>query len=151
MTLGENIRKLRLEKGFSIMKIRELTGLSKSTISDLENDKSSPTVETLQKIAEALGVSVEDFFKSKPVTEETFKKCDEEYDSKKLSEEIKLLESKKITDVKQAMEVILSQPGLMLNGEMLSDESKIALANAIQMGLAYAEQMQKKEKEKNKK
>lgn len=52
-----------------------------------------------------------------------------------------------ITDVKQAMEVILAQPGLMLNGEMLSDESKIALANAINMGLAYAEQMQKKEKE----
>ena len=52
-----------------------------------------------------------------------------------------------ITDVKQAMEVILAQPGLMLNGEALSDESKIALANAINMGLVYAEQMQKKEKE----
>ena len=34
--------------GENIKKIRELTGLSKSTISDLENDKSSPTVETLQ-------------------------------------------------------------------------------------------------------
>lgn len=54
---------------------------------------------------------------------------------------------KKIHDVKEAMETIMSQPGLMLNGEMLSDESKIALANAIKMGLAYAEQMQKKEKE----
>lgn len=51
-----------------------------------------------------------------------------------------------ITDVKEAMKLILSQPGLMLNGEMLSDESKIALANAIQLGLQYAEQMQKKEK-----
>lgn len=49
------------------------------------------------------------------------------------------------TDVKQAMDIIMSQPGLMLNGEMLSDESKIALANAIQMGLAYAEQMNKKD------
>lgn len=44
------------------------------------------------------------------------------------------------------MDLILNQPGLMLNGEMLSDESKIALANAIQMGLSYAEQMQKKDK-----
>lgn len=51
-----------------------------------------------------------------------------------------------ITDVKEAMNLILSQPGLMLNGEMLSDESKIALANAINMGLVYAEQMQKKDK-----
>lgn len=56
-------------------------------------------------------------------------------------------EHNKITDIKQAMDIIMSQPGLMLNGEMLSDESKIALANAIQLGLQYAEQMQKKEKE----
>lgn len=167
MNLGENIRKIRLEKGYSIMKIRELTGLSKSTISDLENDKSSPTVETLQKIADALGVSVEDFFKSKPVSDETLKEWDKKYDSRKLNEEVTIYETadkilkplgtnvidlvNKVADVKQAMEIILSQPGLMLNGEMLSDESKIALANAIQMGLAYAEQMQKKEKGKNKK
>lgn len=57
---------------------------------------------------------------------------------------------KKIHDVKEAMETIMSQPGLMLNGEMLSDESKIALANAIKMGLAYAEQMQEKEKKNTK-
>lgn len=56
-----------------------------------------------------------------------------------------------INDVKQAMELILSQPGLMLNGELLSDESKIALANAIKMGLAYAEQMQEKENKNTKK
>jgi len=63
MSLGETIRNVRKSKGFSIMKIKELTGLSKSTISDLENDKSSPTADTLQKIATALGVPVEDFFK----------------------------------------------------------------------------------------
>lgn len=57
---------------------------------------------------------------------------------------------KKIYDVKEAMETIMSQPGLMLNGEMLSDESKIALANAIKMGLAYAQQMQEKEKKNTK-
>lgn len=33
----------------------------------------------------------------------------------------------------------------MLNGEMLSDDSKFALANAIKLGIQYAEQMQKKE------
>ncbi|AGK98337.1 helix-turn-helix domain-containing protein [Clostridium pasteurianum] len=51
-----------------------------------------------------------------------------------------------ILDAKSAMNLILSQPGLMLNGELLSDQSKIALANAIKLGLQYAEQMQKKEK-----
>ena len=52
-----------------------------------------------------------------------------------------------ILDAKSAMDLILAQPSLMLNGELLSDESKITLANAIQLGLQYAEQMQKKEKD----
>lgn len=59
MSLGENIRKIRKEKGYSILKLRELTGLSKSTISEIENDKSSPTFETLNKIAKALEIKVE--------------------------------------------------------------------------------------------
>jgi transcriptional regulator with XRE-family HTH domain len=63
MSLGETIRNIRKSKGYSIMKVKELTGLSKSTISDLENDKSSPTADTLQKIAIALNVSVDEFFK----------------------------------------------------------------------------------------
>ncbi|MGN2368916.1 helix-turn-helix domain-containing protein [Clostridium cagae] len=64
MSLGENIRNIRKNKRYSMMKINELTGLSKSTISDLENDKSSPTSETLQKLANALDVSISDFFDS---------------------------------------------------------------------------------------
>lgn len=62
MSIGEKVRKIRKEKGLSIMDLKEKTGLSKSTISDLENNKSSPTIDTLQKIADALGVDVRDFF-----------------------------------------------------------------------------------------
>jgi len=64
MSLGENIRILRNKKGYSILKVKELTGLSKSTISELETDKTSPTVETLQKIARALQLEVEELFKN---------------------------------------------------------------------------------------
>jgi transcriptional regulator with XRE-family HTH domain len=67
MSLGENIRNIRKNKGYSIMKIRELTGLSKSTISEIENDKSSPTSDTLEKIANALGVNISDFFDNNPI------------------------------------------------------------------------------------
>ncbi len=62
MSLGTKIRNIRKSKGYSIMKIKELTGLSKSTISEIENDKSSPTALTLEKLANALDVSVMDFF-----------------------------------------------------------------------------------------
>lgn len=62
MTLGERIREIRKMKGLSILDLKEKTGLSKSTISDLENGKSSPTAETLQKIANALEVDIREFF-----------------------------------------------------------------------------------------
>ncbi|MEG0772873.1 helix-turn-helix transcriptional regulator [Clostridium sp.] len=73
MSLGQTIKNIRNSKGFSIMKVKELTGLSKSTISDLENDKSSPTADTLQKLATALEVPVEEFFKEGNDTEDISK------------------------------------------------------------------------------
>lgn len=69
MSLGTIIRDIRKSKGYSIMKIKELTGLSKSTISEIENDKSSPTTATLEKIANVLDVPVTDFFEEKAETE----------------------------------------------------------------------------------
>ncbi|MFL0196261.1 hypothetical protein ACJDU8_11915 [Clostridium sp. WILCCON 0269] len=53
-----------------------------------------------------------------------------------------------ITDVKQAVDLILSQPKLILNGELLNDESKTAIANALNMGLTYAEKLHQKENSK---
>lgn len=61
--IGKNVRKIRKEKGISILDLSKKTNLSKSTISDLETGKSSPTIDTLMKIADALGVDVQDFFR----------------------------------------------------------------------------------------
>lgn len=47
-----------------------------------------------------------------------------------------------MTNVKPEMLLVLSQPNLMLNGKMLSNESKFALVNVMQMGLAYAKLVQ---------
>lgn len=49
-----------------------------------------------------------------------------------------------VHDIEEAMKIILEQPGLMLKGSILSDESKIILANAIQMGLRTAEEIEDK-------
>jgi transcriptional regulator with XRE-family HTH domain len=56
MTLGENIRSIRKNQCMIIQKMSELTGLSKSTISEVERDLSSPTISTLTKIADALNI-----------------------------------------------------------------------------------------------
>lgn len=41
--IGERLRKVRLSLNFSIMKISDLTGFSKSLISDIENGKKKPS------------------------------------------------------------------------------------------------------------
>lgn len=62
MSIGENIKSIRKIKKMSIRDLVEISGVGKSTISDIENDKVSPTAATLQKIANALDVSLNDFF-----------------------------------------------------------------------------------------
>lgn len=63
-TISKNIRKLREQKGISQDKLSKLADISLNTIAKLELDDSpNPTIETLQKIAKALDVNVEDLIK----------------------------------------------------------------------------------------
>jgi transcriptional regulator with XRE-family HTH domain len=56
MTLGARIRTTRTQKGITLQEIADRTGLSKGFLCQLENDKSSPSIQALEKIASALGV-----------------------------------------------------------------------------------------------
>ncbi|TMP87376.1 transcriptional regulator [Pseudoalteromonas ruthenica] len=58
--LGKKIRELRLQKGFTLDKLAELSGSSKSYIWELENKAPPrPSAEKLSKIAAQLGVTLE--------------------------------------------------------------------------------------------
>lgn len=58
--LGEKIRKLRKDKGFTLDKLAELTESSKSYIWELENkNPPRPSAEKLAKIAEQLDTTLE--------------------------------------------------------------------------------------------
>lgn len=59
ITIGRNIRKLRIQKGMSATNLAERTGIRKSTISNYENARSVPRSEILKKIAEILETSVD--------------------------------------------------------------------------------------------
>lgn len=59
MTLGEKIRKLRSEKGFSQGFLGTKSGVNAKLLSKYENGRITPTAETLRKIAEALEVSAD--------------------------------------------------------------------------------------------
>ena len=63
-TIGKNIKKYRQEKELSQDKLSKLADLSLNTVVKMELDESpNPTIETIQKIAKALGVSVDDLLK----------------------------------------------------------------------------------------
>lgn len=63
-TIGKNIKQLRQEKGLSQDRLSKLSDLSLNTVVKIElDDTPNPTIETMQRIAKALGVSVDDLLK----------------------------------------------------------------------------------------
>ena len=60
-TIAKNIKKYRKEKGLSQDKLSRLADVSHATIIKIESGGiQSPTINTVQKIAKALGVDVND-------------------------------------------------------------------------------------------
>jgi quercetin dioxygenase-like cupin family protein/DNA-binding XRE family transcriptional regulator len=68
--MGDHIRRLRLKRHESVRSFAAQTGFSASFISQLENGQVSPSLGSLQKIAEALGVTLGDFFAATATGEE---------------------------------------------------------------------------------
>ena len=63
-TIAKNIKKRRKEKGLSQDKLSRLADVSHATIIKIESGGiQSPTINTVQKIAKALGVGLEDLTK----------------------------------------------------------------------------------------
>jgi len=63
-TVSENIRKLRQKKGISQDRLSKEADIALNTVVKIETGKSpNPTVDTLEKIAKALGVSTVELFK----------------------------------------------------------------------------------------
>jgi len=62
--IAKNIRKHRKERGLSQDKLSRLANISHATIIKIESGGiQSPTIDTVQKIAKALGVGLEDLTK----------------------------------------------------------------------------------------
>ena len=58
--VGERLRELRQEKGYSISELAELAGVSKSYLSYIERDvQKNPSLQFLRKIASTLEIDVE--------------------------------------------------------------------------------------------
>ncbi len=64
LIIAKNIKKYREKKGISQDKLSKLAGVTLHTITKIESGATpDPRIETVKKIADALGISVDDLLK----------------------------------------------------------------------------------------
>ncbi|MDH3973503.1 MAG: helix-turn-helix transcriptional regulator [Deltaproteobacteria bacterium] len=63
MFKGKNLKEIRESKGLSQSQLADKTGLHITTIGNYEIDRREPKATQLKKLADALGVKMEEFFK----------------------------------------------------------------------------------------
>jgi transcriptional regulator with XRE-family HTH domain len=66
MTIGEKIRKLRKEKGWSQNQLAQKIDINTRNISLYESGKATPSSETVQKLANLFNVSTDYLFNNEP-------------------------------------------------------------------------------------
>jgi transcriptional regulator with XRE-family HTH domain len=63
-SVGKCLREIRMQRGLSMRVLAEMSGLNINTLSLIENEHTSPSVSTLQQLAQSLQVSMTDFFQT---------------------------------------------------------------------------------------
>jgi transcriptional regulator with XRE-family HTH domain len=78
VNIGERLRELREARNISMRALATRSGLSANALSMIERGRASPSVSTLYKLADALGVSITSFFGSDTERQQfVFLKADE--------------------------------------------------------------------------
>ncbi|MBM7715389.1 XRE family transcriptional regulator [Siminovitchia sp. FSL H7-0308] len=77
--IGKNLKRFRIEKGYTLDQVAELTNVSKSMIGQIERGESTPTVTTLWKISNGLKISFSSLMEDE--SEESFVIKKEDVDS----------------------------------------------------------------------
>lgn len=65
--LATNLRRLRIARHLSLSELARATGMSKATLSSIENGRANPTVDTLAALARALRISLGELVQDLPV------------------------------------------------------------------------------------
>jgi len=64
--VGGRLRELRQERGMSMRALARESGLSANALSMIERGRTSPSVSTLYKLADAMGIPITAFFREEP-------------------------------------------------------------------------------------
>ncbi|KEH89118.1 XRE family transcriptional regulator [Clostridium novyi A str. BKT29909] len=124
LNIGKKLKKLRNNNGYTLKQLSEICGLSISFISDIENNRRNPSIENLNKLADALDVSVNIFL-------DNTKSKKEKIDSIKQT----TLAQEEFKTPQEAMQFILKQPAIFGFGgfdiNKMSDEEILDFANEL--------------------
>ncbi len=64
--VGDKVRSMRKEKGMTLARLSEITGLSPAIVSQIERGRANPSFTTLWQLANGLGIPVGKFFIGQP-------------------------------------------------------------------------------------
>jgi transcriptional regulator with XRE-family HTH domain len=62
--VAQRLRELRTSRGFSLRALAKISGLNVNTLSMIENQRTSPSVSTLQQLAQAMQMPISAFFET---------------------------------------------------------------------------------------
>ena len=118
MTLGKRIATLRKDKGLKQDALAEALGVSPQAVSKWENDQTCPDISLLPKLAELLGVSVDELLSGK---------------KKELTQPVQILPPEKRKDLKEMMLRIVVDSS---DGDRVRVNLPVALVQvALDMGM----------------
>ena len=111
MNIGENIKQFRKNKKITQKELGELIGVKAITIRKYESNEREPNIETLNKIATALGVTINDLVKN------------EEKASNKNSIGIRFLDMNKLGNEKEQIIKVVEEIYEFINAK--NDENQL--------------------------
>lgn len=76
MNIGQKLKQLRIKNGLTLEELASRSELSKGFLSQVERDLTSPSIDTLGDILEALGTNFSTFFEPDKLEQVVFKKQD---------------------------------------------------------------------------
>jgi transcriptional regulator with XRE-family HTH domain len=88
MTIGEKIEKHRKQLNLSQEELGNVLFVSRQTISQWENDQTSPTIDNFLRLCDVFGISMNDFFDYKVSNVDNTSEYQEEYSWKYSEEEL---------------------------------------------------------------
>lgn len=71
MSIGTKLKEARKKKGFSLKTLSSKIGKSTSFLSDIEHDRSKPSIETLKNLCDVLNLSLDSLFDETPSKNQT--------------------------------------------------------------------------------